>query len=280
MKIAVTGASGFIGTHVLRALRSTGAEVTAITRDPKRLSHADGINIVTLDMARPTKVPFDAMGRPDVLIHLAWGGLPNYESDTHLNLELPLQKAFLESCVASGLKRLFVAGTCLEYGMRSGELSEGLDAMPVTAYGAAKNTLRSDLGRLRENHDFELTWFRVFYLYGQRQAKTSLYSQLQAAISSGSSTFSMSPGDQVRDFLPVREAARCIVTLAMANTPGCLVNLCSGQPITVLEMVREWMRERGATLELNLGAHPYPSFEPHSFWGTREKLDRLLGEAR
>ena len=71
----------------------------------------------------------------------------------------------------------------------------------------AKHTLHRQLELLQEQSPFSLTWGRLFYLYGEGQAPTSLWSQLRAAIARGDAEFKMSAGEQLRDFLPIAEAA-------------------------------------------------------------------------
>lgn len=280
MRIAVTGAGGFVGRHVLRALQLADADVVAVVRPGSTLrDDASGVETVPLDLANPGADAFSRMGSPDSLIHLAWGGLPHYQSPHHLDAELPLQQAFLEACIRSGLAHLVVAGTCLEYGLQSGELHESSPALPITQYGKAKDQLRGSLQQQQASFGFGLGWFRIFYLYGPGQAATSLYSQLQAAVARGDAGFAMSPGDQVRDFMRVEDAARSIVQAALRGTDDGIVNLCSGRPARVVDAVHAWLREWDAAIELKTGVLPYPDYEPFAFWGNRRKLDRLSGEA-
>lgn len=276
MRISVTGAGGFVGEHVLHALQSSGAEVIAVLR-PGSTPRTDvqNVKLVSLDIADVTTDVFTRIGRPDSLIHLAWGGLPHYQSPRHLDIELPLQQAFLESCIRSGLKHLVVTGTCLEYGLHSGELIEDLPARPVTLYGKAKDQLRCRLQQLKSQFDFGLCWLRIFYLYGPGQAATSLYAQLQAAVARGDTSFAMSPGDQIRDFMPVEDAGLSIVQSALRGLDDGVINLCSGRPARLVDVVDEWLREWHATIELKTGVFPYPDYEPFAFWGNRRKLEAL-----
>jgi nucleoside-diphosphate-sugar epimerase len=278
MKVAVTGATGFVGRHVVAALLAQGADVVATARVPERIQgDSNRLTKVSLDLD-DTEGAYSRMGEPEALVHLAWGGLPNYRSNTHLDSELPRQIAFLEACAGAGLRRLVVAGTCLEYGMQSGCLDEELPIAPITAYGHAKDRLRAHLQAVANRGGPQLTWLRLFYLYGPGQAPTSLYSQLRAAIASGAVEFPMSPGDQQRDFLPVETAAAHVGALTM-NAPGAgIVNVCSGVPKTVAVLVREWLREAGATVRLDLGKYPYPDYEPRAFWGSARKLESLVGK--
>ena len=98
-----------------------------------------------------------------------------------------------------------------------------------------------------------------------------------AAVSSGGQTvFNMSGGEQVRDYLPVNEvAARCVTLLEHPECHG-VVNVCSGEPISVLRLVERHLASRGASIQLNLGHYPYPANEPMAFWGDASRLEAIL----
>ncbi|HVA55020.1 MAG TPA: NAD-dependent epimerase/dehydratase family protein [Gammaproteobacteria bacterium] len=281
MRVAVTGASGFIGRHVVRELISKDVDVIITSRAPEsRCAPIEGVTYTSLDMGENTNDAFQRMGQPDVLVHLAWSGLPNYRSESHLTAEFPKQYAFLESCVNSGLKRLVVTGTCLEYGMQPGMLHEELPSKPCTAYGQAKDQLRHYLQELAPRKGLQLTWLRLFYLYGPGQASTSLYSQLRTAISEGRSEFEMSPGDQQRDFIPVESAADYICNIALLDEDIGLMNICSGVPKKITDLVEAWLRDWNADIHLKLGVYPYPDYEPHAFWGNKQKLDSVMAKIK
>lgn len=268
MKIAVTGASGFIGRHVLAELSQQDVEIVAITRDPKRLTDfGKAHHVIEFDIADPGVGSFEKLGRPEVLIHLAWSGLPNYRSLHHFETELPRQFHFLKSLIEGGLTSLLVAGTCFEYGMQSGPLSPDTLPRPSNPYGYAKDALRQQLQFLKSVNSFNLTWARLFYLYGEGQSGASLYPKLKEAVLRGDTVFNMSGGEQLRDYLPVEEVARRIVNLSMAERGEGVVNICSGKPVSVRGLVEQWLCENNWKIELNLGYYPYPDYEPMAFWG-------------
>jgi nucleoside-diphosphate-sugar epimerase len=282
MRVAVTGATGFIGHHVLAELCRRGHKATACVRDASRLPVEFlqmGVEIRHVDIGAGDEPDWPDLGSPDVLIHLAWDGLPNYHSLHHFESELPKQYAFLARLVRTGLPALAVTGTCFEYGMQSGALSEEAPCLPNNCYGFAKNTLHRQLRFLSARHSFNLVWARLFYLYGDGQAPSSLLSQLRRAVTEGKQVFDMSGGEQLRDYLPVASVANYLSTLATLGQDVGPVNICSGKPISVRRLVESWIGEHGWKIELNLGHYPYPDYEPLAFWGNADKLSTIISSA-
>lgn len=276
-RIAVTGASGFLGRHVVDALRGPGGvDVVACGRRAERMAALPAeVDRVEHDLASPAAA-FALFGKPDVVLHLAWQGLPNYRSPRHLETELPVQYAFLRQLIADGAKSLVVVGTCFEYGAATGCLSEDAETDPITTYGSAKDTLRRQLEALQRVEDFSLTWIRLFYVYGEGQPATSLWPMVRAALKDRLPVFNMSGGEQLRDFLPVGVAARKIARLALAGENAGIVNVCSGVPRSVRSLVEDWISAAGGSMKLNLGFYPYADYEPMEFWGSTRKLNALV----
>jgi nucleoside-diphosphate-sugar epimerase len=124
MKVAVTGASGFIGQYVIRELaRFDGLEVIAAARctmDASRLPRSTRCVQLDIEDEATSSAAYELLGYPHVLIHLAWAGLPNYKALYHFEGHLARQYRFLSGLVREGLPSLTCAGTCFEYGMRFG----------------------------------------------------------------------------------------------------------------------------------------------------------------
>ena len=218
---------------------------------------------------------FEQMGRPDVLIHLAWDGLPNYKSLHHFETELPKQYHFLKVMIEAGLPSLLVTGTCFEYGMQSGSLASDILTKPNNPYGYAKDALRKQLEFQQSIIPFHLTWARLFYMYGEGQPATSLYPMLKDAVAREDKVFNMSGGEQLRDYLRVGDVVDQIVRLAMENKNSGAINICSGNPISVRKLVERWLIDNSWEIELNLGYYPYPDYEPMAFWGERKNMDTV-----
>ncbi len=278
MNIALTGASGFLGRHVLSELNRRGIAPSVLLRGEvgpdASVRHAARFDIRSF--------PADAyrqLGEPETLLHLAWGGLPNYGSLHHYEEELPAQYEFLKKMIAGGVRNLVVTGTCFEYGMQSGPLPETAPARPQNPYGFAKDALHRQLRFLQGELDFNLAWVRLFYPYGEGQASGSLYSQLKSAVAAGRPVFDMSGGEQLRDYMPVEKMAADLVSVSCLENCDETLNLCSGIPVSVRALVEGWIRSNDWKIDLNLGFYSYPAHEPMAFWGVRSRLDQLISRS-
>ena len=276
MKIAITGATGFIGRHVRSLLVKTDHVVVLVVRNVKKVGDiAASEEIVVADLSQARTDWFELFGKPDAVLHLAWGGLSNYMDSYHVDVELPMQLKFLQSLIDSGLKKLVVAGTCYEYGLSSGAISESQMTNPNTPYGIAKDSLRKALFEIRSKKDFELTWARVFYPYGEGQSENSIYSQLTKAISSDEKEFAMGSGVQMLDFIQVTRVAKVLRTFVTETKGVGLINVGSGEPQSVIEFVKKLIYHFESNIVPRVGAVADREYESLSFWSDNDLLDSL-----
>ena len=279
-KILVTGATGFIGNYVIEALLSHNYEVIASSTSIANAQTKTWFQKVQFipfnlkDFDADTNY-YDLFDQPSALIHLAWEGLPNYKAAFHTEENLPRHYSFLKNLVNHGLKDITVTGTCFEYGMEEGCLSEDMATKPANAYAIAKDSLRKQLQDYQLQKDFNFKWIRLFYMYGIGQSPNSLFSLLDKALISKEAIFNMSGGAQERDYLPVEEVATNIVKIALQNKVTGIINCCSGVPVTVKAMVVDYLKTKQAQIKLNLGYYPYADYEPMRFWGDSNKLKSI-----
>jgi nucleoside-diphosphate-sugar epimerase len=280
-KVLVTGATGFIGNLVISQLLKQGYAIVASSSSKDKAARFDWYPHVTY-LALDLKVLDDSVDyysffkEPDILIHLAWEGLPNYKSLFHIEDNLPRHLLFLNNMIRNGLKDLTIAGTCLEYGMMEGCLHEEMPVSPITPYAIAKNLLRFEVEKICKGKHVHLKWVRLFYMFGKGQNPNSLFAQLDKAIEEGQSIFNMSGGEQERDFMPVEKMVNCVVSIAVQQEVEGVINCCSGQPIKVKKLVQNILSDRHSMMKLNLGFYPYADYEPMSFWGNDSKLNKIM----
>jgi dTDP-6-deoxy-L-talose 4-dehydrogenase (NAD+) len=277
MKVLVTGSTSFIGRYIVDALLADKHDVVASGRSircPKFFEN--DVIWRSFDLSEPTDNPFIFFEKPDLLIHAAWNGLPNYTSELHIK-QIPWHTNFINSLIGDGLSHFLGIGTCLEYGMNYGCLNETMKPLsPIAPYGAGKNSVREIVSRTCQKNGVDFHWLRLFYVVGDGLHRNSLISQLNRALSGGDKVFRMSKGDQVRDFIDVENAARLIIRIAMQKNIFGIINCCSGVPISVLDFVKDIITRQRMTIKLELEAYPIPTYEPTKYWGDITKLELAL----
>ena len=265
MKIFVTGATGFIGSHFLNAALAGGHEVLALRRSAASQPRVPLASQPTwLDKGMADVTASDLAGC-DALVHLA-AHSANVPYDTlenclHWNVIVPL--GLFRAAADAGVQRFIVAGSCFEYG-RSGERYEFIppDATlePTQTYPASKAAASVAFYQLACELGLQLSIHRIFQVFGEGEAETRLWPSIRRAALAGED-LEMTPAEQVRDFVSVEEVARqfleaCSREGIVAGVP-VIENLGTGRPQTLREFAEDWWSRWGATGELKFGAKPY-----------------------
>ena len=281
MRVLVTGASGGLGQLVVTDLLNLGFEVIATSKNiekAKELSFYDKVDYISYDFYtnNGNSNLYELFKKPDMLIHLAWDKLNDYQNELHETLILESQKQFLDNLISNGLINVNVIGSCYEYGLQEGELIETMDSIPTLSYTIAKNKLRLYLEEKKQINSFNLTWIRVFYVFGDILGRKNLYTLINQAIKNNDESFDMSGGEQVRDFLTPKEISKLIVQISIQNEITGIVNCCSGKPIKLKDYVQEYLNLCQSKIKLNLGVFPYTTYEPITCWGNTDKLHKIV----
>lgn len=279
MRVLVTGATGFIGNYVVRELLKQDHQVITTSKNSEKARMYEWfsqVQYIPYDLNVVHENLFQFFQEPDVVIHLAWEGLPNYKDLFHFERNLFTNYRFLKNLLEGGLKSLTVTGTCLEYGLQNGCLSEDTPTQPTTPYSLTKDTLRKFLEQLQQKYHFLFKWIRLFYMYGKGQNPNSILPQLDEVLKRGDKVFNMSSGEQLRDYLPVKKVAEYIVKISLQNKVNGIINCCSDKPISIRKLVENHMKKRGKTIKLNLEYYPYSDYEPMAFWGDNTKLKSII----
>ena len=284
MKILVTGATGFIGNHLINELlKNKNIEIIATSRDIEKAKSFDWfskIKYISYDLNNTEELNlFEYFDKPDKVIHLAWDGLPNYNDLIHIEKNLFNNYAFIKNLISNGLKDITITGTCFEYGLVNGCLSEDIKTNPSNSYGIAKDSLRKFIEELKKQFEFNYKWLRLFYMYGEGQGEKSLIALLDKAIQNGEKEFNMSGGEQLRDYLNIKDVVKNILLIANQTLySNQIINCCSGKPISIRQLVENHLDKKNYSMKLNLGYYPYPTYEPMAFWGDNRKLQKVFNE--
>lgn len=279
MKILVTGATGFVGQHVVRWLTKHNYHVVASgtsTEKAEGMSWYKDVDFKPCDYYSSDIDYLEYFGNPDILIHLGWMDIYQNTVDVQLGKNLPKTINFFQNMSRESSVKIVGIGTSQEYGNVAGCLKENYCVNPVTPYGVAKNTLRCYVELLAKETGIKWNWIRQFYLTGNGQNPKSLHGQLASAINNGEKYFPMSGGEQLRDYISVETAAENICKIALQNKINGVVNSCTGIPRTLKSVVEEYIAEKKADIEVKYGYYPYREYEVMEQWGDTELLNQCI----
>jgi nucleoside-diphosphate-sugar epimerase len=263
-RVLVSGASGFVGLPLLAQLTRTDWEIHAIcSRVPP--PPLPGVRWHRLDLSdRAAVSELIVELEPERLVHLAWctehgrfWSAP--ENVAWLELSLHLLRAF----VRRGGQRLVMLGTCAEYQWSGAcePLVESVSALtPATLYGATKDALRRVASSYAEQQGVELAWGRLFFLYGPREAPGRLVPSVIRGLLAGEPV-AIGSTEHVRDFMYVEDVAGAVVALMASPVVGA-VNIASGVPVTVGQVVDQIVQQIGRPELIRPGALPERPGEP------------------
>jgi len=293
VRVFLTGATGFIGSHVARLLVAEGCEVYALVRPGSNLWRIEDIvpllQVVPYDLFEKEELEAELSRiRPELCLHLAWYAEPGKYLASRENIRLLNASLNLATLLESlGCKRFVSAGTCFEYDTSLGYLSETTPTAPSSIYAASKLALHLVLEQIAGASSMSVAWIRLFYQYGPYEHERRLVPSVTRSLLRNQ-VAEATLGEQVRDFLHVEDVALAAWAVARSGLSGP-VNIGSGEPVTVREIVTTI----GAVLNrpelIALGALPDRASDPpfvcadnrrlveNTGWAPRYGLEEGLG---
>lgn len=280
MRVAVTGAGGFIGSEVVSFLsKRPGMQVLPLLHPKESAHRLAGTpfhqTIERIDLSEPRLVAdFFKRTTPLALIHLAWAVPPtDYLSSTENLVSLSMTTSVIKAALDAGCQKVVLAGTCLEYADSAVLRVETAPVAPQSLYATCKQAAFTVCSNLAQGAGASLAAARIFHLHGPKEHPDRLLPWITNRLANNLPT-DLTDGTQIRDHLHVQDVAAGLATLLKPEASG-IFNICSGQPVSLLQILSSIGDAMGKTDLLRFGVRPQRPGEIAFLAGDSTKLTNL-----
>lgn len=272
MKILITGANGYLGQGIVKHILDNGNEVVAVDL---AVDHIDERADRRISNLFEIENPYEYFGKPDVLLHLAWrDGFVHY-SDIHIN-DLPNHYKFIKSFSESNIKTIAVMGSMHEIGFFEGSIKEDTPCNPITPYGISKNALRELTKMLCVQKNKNFIWLRGYYIVGNTQYGSSIFSKITAAEAEGKEEFPFTMGQNQFDFIEYETFCEQVaISIEQSEILG-VINICSGHPEKLADRVERFIKENNYKIKLKYGSFPDRPYDSKAVWADGRKIEEIM----
>ena len=267
--VLVTGATGFLGAHLVGALLAEGAIVHAIRRNPASGTRLplEGIRWHLADILDPSSLSHAlAAARPEIVFHLAAYGTTFDQRDPALAIRVNVEGSWnLWKALGAGTTTRFVhTGSCGEYGQVKGQVTESVLCEPTWLYPATKNASVTILSTLGRETGTEVVTLRPFGPYGSADDPRRIIPHAILSLLRGE-TVPVTAGEQLRDFAHVDDQVQAFIVAGVVRLPrtGAIYNVGSGVVVTLKQVLTTIAEAVGgdALSRIAFGAIPYRDSE-------------------
>lgn len=273
MKILVTGANGYIGSKVVKQLCDMNVDVIATDFNDTYIDSR--ATYISANIFENKDNWFEYFNKPDVCLHLAWRDGFVHNSDKHM-LDLSNHYKFLTNMISNGLKQVAVMGTMHEIGYFEGAIDENTPCNPLSQYGVAKNALRKSLEIYCVQHNCIFQWMRAYYIFGDDLHGNSIFCKIRQAVSEGKKLFPFTTGKNKYDFINVNDLANQIANVVVQSKVIGIINVCSGNPISLSEQVENYIKDNNLLIKLDYGKYPDRPYDSPCIYGDNKKIKEIL----
>ncbi|MCM1235353.1 MAG: NAD(P)-dependent oxidoreductase [Ruminococcus flavefaciens] len=272
MRIIVTGANGYLGRGIVKQLLDDGHSVIAADFKIDTIdSRAEKVECDIFSISNP----YEFFKQPDILLHLAWRNGFIHNAISHMD-DLVQHYKFLKDFFDEGIDKIAVLGTMHEIGFYEGSIDENTPTNPQSLYGIAKNALRNSLFILEKDSKTTLQWIRGYYIVGNTEYGSSIFSKITLAEKEGKKMFPFTSGLNQWDFIDYDVFCNQVSKIVSQNRITGIINACSGRPEKLADRVERFIRENNYAIKLAYGTFPDRPYDSKAVWGNDTKIKMIL----
>ncbi len=273
MKVLVTGASGYLGTGVIKSLCDDGVEViAACLANPELVdSRAKRLECDIFSI----EDPYEFFGQPNAVLHMAWRNGFEHNNSSHI-FDFSRHYLFIEKMVRGGCRQIAVMGTMHEVGFFEGSIKEDTPTHPESLYGIGKDALRNTTKLLCKETGTVFQWLRGFYIVGNSESGSSIFSKIVKAEKAGQERFPFTMGQNQWDFVDYDAFCRMTAAAVEQNEVNGVINICSGRPEKLADRVERFITENHFQIQLEYGKFPDRPYDSKAVWGDDSKINRIM----
>ncbi len=273
--ILITGANGYIGSHVANMAYVKGINIIACDFSNSNLNPEIPFkNINILDNAKDDNL-YEKIGKPTHIIHFAWKDGFSHNATSHID-NLPAHFDFLKNMIDSNVESISVMGTMHEIGYVEGIIRENTPCNPLNQYGIAKNALRQALMLYSQGKNTSVKWLRAYYIYGDDEKNHSIFTKIIQAEAEGKKEFPFTDGVNFYDFIHINELSNQIIASSLQNEVEGIINVCSGVPISLKDKVEQYLKEHNFKIKLKYGVFPKRQYDSPIVYGDNSKIKMIM----
>ncbi len=281
MRILLTGATGFLGSHIAEHLTRKGHELILTKRNKSSLGNCQSFlsNVIWVNTDENLWEDKVIHFNPEIIIHAAWNGVAASErdhwQDQLTNIDFMYQ--LLKIAGKCRISKFISLGSQAEYGQIEGKVSEGHPLNPTGPYGAVKLAVSELLKVFCEENSIDWYWLRVFSVFGEKENEKWLIPSVVKNMLSGASEMDFTLGEQKYAYLYAEDFAEAITKVVIKKASSGIYNLSSDYLISLKKLIGMIKEDINPDFVLNFGRIPYRKNQSMHIEGDMSKFNSVFG---
>ncbi len=271
---------GFLGQHIVSSLLNGKHELLLLKRSRRVFKNESKCRVKTItgDLNTLSNIKKDIIDfNPDILIHLAWEGIPDFSfnlSKRNLDNSIKLVNLITEK---TNCRKIIISGSCQEYGKTRGICCETDDVKINSYFAWAKHSLYQYAHLICEERNIDLVWFRIFYVYGPGQRKGALIPGLAQSFLQ-KSALSLGNPLNANDFIYVLDVVKAFSLSVEKKLKTGIYNLGSGRSTKVIDICKLVERQIRGKLDVSrkLESDSHTNTGYCNFWADIDKSKKAF----